>query len=89
MKKKILLVIGVAVTSVLAVCGALISSDASTDAVLFYSNVEALMNSESKLDSKTCYNSITTADGEWVRYCGNCGVIEGTPSWFSRKGACE
>lgn len=89
MKKKFFLVIGVAATSALAVCGALISSDASADDVLFYSNVEALMKSESKLDSKTCYHSITTADGQWVKYCGNCDIIEGKPSWSSGKGICE
>ncbi len=40
-------------------------------------------------DDGTCYNSITTAKGKWVRYCGDCTIVNGEPSFFSGTGKCN
>jgi len=39
-------------------------------------------------DDGTCWDTITGAQGLWVRYCHTCTIIAGKPSLFSGKGKC-
>ena len=49
-------------------------------------NVEALAQSEGFVDDGTCYNSISTAAGSQVRYCGTCTFIPNSiGDWGSKR----
>lgn len=39
-------------------------------------------------DDGTCWDTITGAQGLWVRYCQTCTIIAGKPSTFSGKRKC-
>ncbi len=52
----------------------------------FNENLEALMDAES--GTGTCFDSIQTAPGERVLYCGSCSWQPGTPSFWSKQGNC-
>ena len=54
---------------------------------LFNANVEALTRSEES-GTGTCYNSITTSEGQKVLYCGTCTYLPGKPDTFSGTGEC-
>lgn len=50
-------------------------------------NVEALeQNPEG--GGKKCYNTITTKDGYYIRYCGTCRITPGTATMFSGSDKC-
>ena len=40
-------------------------------------------------DTKTCYDTITGADGQQVRYCGTCSWLPGEPSYWAGKKSCK
>ena len=53
-----------------------------------FANVEALTDHEST-SGEVCYNSITTAEGMQILYCGECKWIRGKKSIWSGKGICQ
>ena len=86
MKKSLLLIASIVVAAVVSfVVVKVVSAQKPNE--LFYENVEVLADGESS-GVDVCYNSITTAEGQFVRYCGDCQVHPGKPAIFSGKGKC-
>lgn len=86
MKKKIIFA-ALATIVVAASAFTVVKSERSSLGELFNANVEALTKDEA--GGKTCYNTITAADGQWVRYCQTCEVIEGDAAFCARKRTCN
>ena len=59
---------------------------------LLKANIEALADDPLETEvgeGMKCYNSITTADGRQVLYCGSCQWVSGKPTLFSGSGTCS
>lgn len=61
-------------------------SQVNINAVLI-ENIEALAEGEN--EGKLCYNTITTAESQYVLYCGTCTVIDGKPAFLTGTGYCK
>ena len=85
MKKQIILSIVIALLAGTFVTAS-VCSQISMDTVLS-ENIEAL--AESEHEGTLCYNTITTAEGQAVCYCGTCSYISGKPTFFSGKSYCK
>jgi len=54
---------------------------------LIYENIEAL-SQEEDLVPETCFETVTAAEGRWVRYCPGCVIVEGKPTLFALESTC-
>lgn len=83
MKKNTIVIIA----AIIAVATILPVKTINKSSSLFDANVEALTEEESTGGEK-CYNTITTAEGRQVLYCGDCQWHPGKPKLLSGDGKC-
>ncbi|HCN54019.1 MAG TPA: hypothetical protein DIS88_09585 [Prevotella sp.] len=90
MKKKVLLsMMTLAAVTVGAFTGyKTLEKKASTSDLLLTENIEALSSEENGSKTYVCYNSITSKDGNMVRYCPTCTYVPGTDTWYAPEHTC-
>ena len=61
------------------------------DKILFYQNLDALLQNEiiGTAGTGKCYKSISDSENEFVLYCGTCTYLPGHHTLFSGTDECE
>lgn len=79
----------IALSSSLVIAGGafMLGNSKAAKGTLLYENIEALSQEES-LDPETCFETVTAAEGRWVRYCPGCVIVEGKPTLLARESTC-
>ncbi len=87
MKTKLQLAAGAVLVAASVSAFVYVNNERNSMSDLFNANVEALARNESGGD--VCYQSITSADGQQVKYCPTCCFVPGKPHFWSPSYTCN